>query len=308
MSNGIPAMLAQTLVRRAAGELVGQIDVVIDERGCVLVRRAGRVVERLDELVGGPVTTSWRPSKVVAAPLTQRERIVADLVDGGASSAAVARELGVSPRTVTSVRRDLRLKRSGSAATSAPADDVGVLGCTGVWSDVVVDTLAANGIAASTMQGPDDVRDVAVALGHAATSVPTVTASRWLLLTDARDGTNLADLVRRGNVGRVGLADPPDRFVAAVRSAMEGCHAFDARDVQQLVEDVRAGVAAPRLTRRESDMLEAIQRGEPVKQTARRLGLSVKTAEAHRASLFRKLGITRAREAAVIAEAMGLLR
>jgi DNA-binding NarL/FixJ family response regulator len=47
----------------------------------------------------------------------------------------------------------------------------------------------------------------------------------------------------------------------------------------------------PLLTPRESEILSALGRGESSKQIARDLGLSVRTVEAHRQSIKRRLGI-----------------
>lgn len=45
------------------------------------------------------------------------------------------------------------------------------------------------------------------------------------------------------------------------------------------------------LTPRESEILSALGRGQSSKQIARELGLSVRTIEAHRQSIKRRLGI-----------------
>jgi DNA-binding CsgD family transcriptional regulator len=56
--------------------------------------------------------------------------------------------------------------------------------------------------------------------------------------------------------------------------------------------DTPAGVAAPRLSRRERQVLDGLGNGDSVKQVAARLGLSPRTVEGHVKSLHRKFGVS----------------
>ncbi|MGH3681010.1 MAG: helix-turn-helix transcriptional regulator, partial [Natronosporangium sp.] len=64
----------------------------------------------------------------------------------------------------------------------------------------------------------------------------------------------------------------------------------------------------PALTAREYDILVSIGRSLTVRQTARRLGIAVKTVENSQVHLFRKLGVHSRAEALAAAYAFGLLR
>jgi DNA-binding CsgD family transcriptional regulator len=65
--------------------------------------------------------------------------------------------------------------------------------------------------------------------------------------------------------------------------------------------------AVPELTTRENDILGSIARGHTVRQTARALGIAVKTVENTQARLFRKLGAHNRSGALTIAYRMGLV-
>jgi DNA-binding CsgD family transcriptional regulator len=65
--------------------------------------------------------------------------------------------------------------------------------------------------------------------------------------------------------------------------------------------------AMPKLTPREFDILGSIARGHTIRQTARMLGIAVKTVENTQARLFRKLGVRNRMEALTIADALGLI-
>jgi DNA-binding NarL/FixJ family response regulator len=64
----------------------------------------------------------------------------------------------------------------------------------------------------------------------------------------------------------------------------------------------------PTLTAREHDILSSIGRSLTVRQTARRLGIAVKTVENNQVHLFRKLGVHNRAEALAAAYSLGLLR
>jgi two-component system, NarL family, nitrate/nitrite response regulator NarL len=62
-----------------------------------------------------------------------------------------------------------------------------------------------------------------------------------------------------------------------------------------------------KLTPREIDILNSIQRGESVKQTARALGISIKTVENLQSRLFRKVGARNRAQAISRAHELNLL-
>jgi DNA-binding CsgD family transcriptional regulator len=64
----------------------------------------------------------------------------------------------------------------------------------------------------------------------------------------------------------------------------------------------------PRLTARELDILRSIGRSHTLRQTARLLGIAVKTVENTQSHLFRKLGVRNRAEALTAAYSLGLLQ
>jgi DNA-binding NarL/FixJ family response regulator len=65
---------------------------------------------------------------------------------------------------------------------------------------------------------------------------------------------------------------------------------------------------APQLTPREREILGLIASGHTVRQTARALGIAIKTVENIQARLFRKLGARNRMDTLTIADAMGLVK
>jgi two-component system, NarL family, response regulator NreC len=87
-------------------------------------------------------------------------------------------------------------------------------------------------------------------------------------------------------------------LVAAVRDVYRGGSYLSPRMLSQLVDDFRTRVKTtdrmPRfatLTPREKEVLKMLAEGNSVKEVATQLNLSVKTVEAHKFNLMRKLDI-----------------
>jgi len=62
------------------------------------------------------------------------------------------------------------------------------------------------------------------------------------------------------------------------------------------------------LTSRETEVLKELAAGSTNEQSAQTLNISIKTVEAHRARLFKKLGANNAPQAIVFAYAQGMLK
>jgi DNA-binding NarL/FixJ family response regulator len=97
---------------------------------------------------------------------------------------------------------------------------------------------------------------------------------------------------------------------ATVERVSAGGTVLSVRQTRAVVDSARGDrerPAAPQLTRREREILECIEAGRSVKQTARHLGIADKTVENVRSRLFRKLGARNGGHALVSAAALGVL-
>lgn len=108
--------------------------------------------------------------------------------------------------------------------------------------------------------------------------------------------------LRAGARGYVMKQDPPERFLLAIRRVLDGqIHLSDNMSNRMLsrMVDKRSDTAkAPleRLTAREMEIYSLFGEGRLPAEIAERLGLSVKTVDAHRENLKRKLGLKSAAE------------
>lgn len=131
-------------------------------------------------------------------------------------------------------------------------------------------------------------------------------------------------LVTNGELDTVGIVDAVLRGAdAVVHMDSELLDLLDAIDVvagggtQLTPSDARAVVESARmrldnrqvitLTPREIDILASIERGESVKQTARALGIAMKTVENLQSRLFRKLGARNRAQAIAKAHDLNLM-
>ena len=119
-----------------------------------------------------------------------------------------------------------------------------------------------------------------------------------LFLTMYEDEDYLVQCLEVGAAGYVLKDTPALQLVSAVRDVYKGGKYLSSQVLGKLVEDFRARVRdakmRPRistLTPREREILKLLAEGNSVKEIAVLLGLSVKTVEAHKFNLMRKLDI-----------------
>ncbi|MCC7176632.1 MAG: response regulator transcription factor [Bryobacterales bacterium] len=122
--------------------------------------------------------------------------------------------------------------------------------------------------------------------------------TRVLFLTMYDDEDYLVESMEVGANGYVLKDSPAPQLVAAVRDVCRGGSYLSPRMLSQLVDDFRTRVRTtdrlPRfatLTPREKEVLKMLAEGNSVKEVACQLNLSVKTVEAHKFNLMRKLDI-----------------
>jgi two-component system, NarL family, response regulator NreC len=112
------------------------------------------------------------------------------------------------------------------------------------------------------------------------------------------DEDYLAECVDMGASGYILKDSPADQLTTAIREVHRGGSYLSPRLLTRLVDDFRmqgrGPARAPRfgtLTKREREILKMLAEGDSVKQIASSFELSVKTVEAHKFNLMRKLDI-----------------
>lgn len=122
--------------------------------------------------------------------------------------------------------------------------------------------------------------------------------TRVLFLTMYDDEDYLVECMESGAAGYVLKDSPAAQLLQAIREVQRGGSYLSPRMLSQLVDDFRSRVKStqrlPRfatLTQREKEVLKLLAEGNSVKEIACILNLSVKTVEAHKFNLMRKLDI-----------------
>ena len=122
--------------------------------------------------------------------------------------------------------------------------------------------------------------------------------TKILFLTMYEDEDYLVQCLEVGAAGYVLKDTPAPQLLTAVRDVYKGGKYLSSQVLGKLVEDFRSRVRDTRmrpristLTPREREILKLLAEGNSVKEIAVILGLSVKTVEAHKFNLMRKLDI-----------------
>jgi len=122
--------------------------------------------------------------------------------------------------------------------------------------------------------------------------------TRVVFLSMYDDEDYLAECVEIGASGYVLKDSPADQLLMAIREVHRGGTYLSPRLLTRLVDGFRVqgheGVRQPRfgtLTKREREILKMLAEGKSVKEIASGFDLSVKTVEAHKFNLMRKLDI-----------------
>ena len=122
--------------------------------------------------------------------------------------------------------------------------------------------------------------------------------TKILFLTMYEDEDYLVQCLEVGASGYVLKDTPAPQLLNAVRDVYKGGKYLSSQVLGKLVEDFRSRVRDTRLrpristlTPREREILKLLAEGNSVKEIAVILGLSVKTVEAHKFNLMRKLNI-----------------
>jgi DNA-binding NarL/FixJ family response regulator len=122
--------------------------------------------------------------------------------------------------------------------------------------------------------------------------------TRVVFLSMYDDEDYLAECVDIGANGYILKESPADQLLTAIREVHRGGSYLSPRLLTKLVDDFRAQGQGPSrqprfntLTKREREILKMLAEGRSVKEIATSFELSVKTVEAHKFNLMRKLDI-----------------
>ena len=121
--------------------------------------------------------------------------------------------------------------------------------------------------------------------------------TRLIFLTMHEDEEYLLQCLEVGAFGYILKDAPPPKLIQAVRDVHQGRKYLSPQVLGKLVDDFRSRSQGRRQTRgatltpRERQVVKMIAEGNSVKQIAGILGLSIKTVEAHKFNLMRKLDI-----------------
>ena len=136
--------------------------------------------------------------------------------------------------------------------------------------------------------------------------------TRILVLTVHDDEEYVVPIVRAGATGYLLKNAASTELLAAVQSLQAGRPYFGPEATRAMAEqlqhpDVESANPYQRLTPREREVFHLVVEGKASKQISRELGISVKTAENHRARLMEKLGVHNTAELVKYAARKGLL-
>ncbi len=123
-------------------------------------------------------------------------------------------------------------------------------------------------------------------------------SSRLIFLTMYEDEEYLLQCLDVGAYGYILKDAPAPKLIGAVRDVYQGRKYLSPQVLGKLVDDFRSRSQGARgqvrgatLTPREREVVKMIAEGNSVKEIAQLLGLSIKTVEAHKFNLMRKLDI-----------------
>ena len=136
--------------------------------------------------------------------------------------------------------------------------------------------------------------------------------TRTLVLTMHEEDEYVLHVVRAGAAGYLLKDSAVSDLIQAVRDVHAGKRHFGANAARVLAEAISQPQADPgdpygRLTSREREIFHLVVEGATSKEVARKLDISVKTAENHRASILDKLGVRNTAELVRYAVRKGLL-
>ncbi len=144
--------------------------------------------------------------------------------------------------------------------------------------------------------------DVHLPDGSGADVIPRAPGPRYLALSVSDAPDDVIAVIRAGARGYVTKTISADELVDAIARVNDGDAVFSPRLAGFVLDAFASGSTRPRqpagdadldqLTPREREVLQHIARGYLYKEIAHRLGISVKTVEAHVSAVLRKLQLS----------------
>lgn len=122
-------------------------------------------------------------------------------------------------------------------------------------------------------------------------------SAQILVLTTSATSDDLAAALRNGAAGAINKSADNARLVAAIHMVAEGKESVSPEIQRLIAEDP----PAPELSRRQSEILQAITRGLSNPEIAKQLGISTESVKEYINNLFAKIGAANRTEAAAIA-------
>ena len=279
-----------------------------DEVGIRVRDAEGDEVRSVDALkIACGVRPTWRPSAIATAPVPERELLVEQLVNEGRTTAEIAQVVGVSERTVTTLRRNIR-ERSEETMAPGTSKGVSVIGAPGLTRDVVYECLTALRDDVNPGRTPLDDDRVRVLVSPVKRELAGALGASLVVLGPIPDGVTVESVVRGGMIADGSYDDGPHRWNELIDMALRDDVALGHDVVVRLVEEMREVRDQRALTSREHDVVDGIRRGESTKQTARRLGLTSKTIQNRRHQLYLRFGVGTARELVTLIDQRNLDR
>jgi DNA-binding NarL/FixJ family response regulator len=112
-----------------------------------------------------------------------------------------------------------------------------------------------------------------------------------VILTMHESENLIREVLKVGARGYVSKADAIRDLVTAVKAVRRGLTFFTAKVGEVMLEGYlgKTGATDSRLTPRQREIIQLLAEGQSSKEIAVTLGLSVKTAETHRANIMRRL-------------------
>jgi DNA-binding NarL/FixJ family response regulator len=158
------------------------------------------------------------------------------------------------------------------------------------------------------------VMDIAMPRGNGLEAtrqiVGEVPSTRVLVLTAHEDRDHVILLLEAGAIGYLPKTVSLNELLDAIRSASRGESVLPPSIASVVVRHLAHEVEqAPKstLTSREMEVLRLVSQGLSNDQVAHKLGLSVRTIEAHLTHIYNKLGVGSRTEAALLAQREGWL-